>query len=341
MGQNSNGLQYQQQAMRSSGDPTVGPQRDGPLQYDSASFPLLSAGGNRFSVLPMQQMRDREDDFSIQNEDFPALPGSHNERIGQKHDMNGIMSGMSNQGPQGIDRLRELSQENLQLQLHEQQMMSQGGPSMGPTVGRGMQQNIAVGGAVGNGNSSEIGGNNSMANGSFLGIGVGGGMQGGHMGSNSSIGAGSMSKEGGYGLSGLLDVIRMTDKDLNILALGSDLTTFGLNLNSSDCLYSSFRWVCCSRFICLRVPGLLPVCICRHTLPSLPFFFLLFLLVLFFLPFLYCRKSRRLPTFCFAAINYFCRTPPSYLYSLSCRNLTHTPLPPEYVPPSTVTFLIA
>ena len=31
-------------------------------------------------------------------------------------------------------------------------------------------------------------------------------------------------------------------QDLNTLALGSDLTTFGLNLNSSDCLYSSFRY---------------------------------------------------------------------------------------------------
>ena len=38
---------------------------------------------------------------------------------------------------------------------------------------------------------------------------------------------GGLSKEGKFGLAGLLDVIRMTDKDLNMLALGSDLTTFG------------------------------------------------------------------------------------------------------------------
>jgi len=43
-----------------------------------------------------------------------------------------------------------------------------------------------------------------------------------------------------YGLLGLLDVIRMTNADLNTLALGSDLTTLGLNLNSSECLYSTF-----------------------------------------------------------------------------------------------------
>jgi len=39
---------------------------------------------------------------------------------------------------------------------------------------------------------------------------------------------------------GLLNVIRMTDQDLNTLALGTDLTTLGLNLNSSECLYATF-----------------------------------------------------------------------------------------------------
>lgn len=43
-----------------------------------------------------------------------------------------------------------------------------------------------------------------------------------------------------YGLRGLLNVIRMTDPDLNTLALGSDLTTLGLNLNSTECLYTTF-----------------------------------------------------------------------------------------------------
>jgi len=43
-----------------------------------------------------------------------------------------------------------------------------------------------------------------------------------------------------YGLLGILKVIRMTDPDLNTLALGMDLTTLGLNLNSSECLYTTF-----------------------------------------------------------------------------------------------------
>ena len=37
-----------------------------------------------------------------------------------------------------------------------------------------------------------------------------------------------------YGLLGLLSVVRMTNKDLNTLALGLDLTTLGLNLNSTE-----------------------------------------------------------------------------------------------------------
>merc|ERR1719253_54988 len=32
----------------------------------------------------------------------------------------------------------------------------------------------------------------------------------------------------------------MTDPDLNTLALGMDLTTLGLNLNSPECLYATF-----------------------------------------------------------------------------------------------------
>eukprot|EP00249_Psilotum_nudum_P017392 c26297_g1_i4 orf=870-2729(-) len=43
-----------------------------------------------------------------------------------------------------------------------------------------------------------------------------------------------------FGLLGLLSVIRMSDRDLTTLALGTDLTTLGLNLNSRDNLYKTF-----------------------------------------------------------------------------------------------------
>ncbi|KAF6154450.1 hypothetical protein GIB67_028342 [Kingdonia uniflora] len=43
-----------------------------------------------------------------------------------------------------------------------------------------------------------------------------------------------------FGLLGLLSVIRMSDPDLTPLALGIDLTTLGLNLNSNDDLHQKF-----------------------------------------------------------------------------------------------------
>ncbi|XP_078443381.1 putative NOT transcription complex subunit VIP2 isoform X2 [Wolffia australiana] len=43
-----------------------------------------------------------------------------------------------------------------------------------------------------------------------------------------------------FGLLGLLSVIKLNDQDLSSLALGIDLTTLGLNLNSSDTLYKTF-----------------------------------------------------------------------------------------------------
>eukprot|EP01136_Pigoraptor_vietnamica_P015421 Opistho-1_new@58580 len=43
-----------------------------------------------------------------------------------------------------------------------------------------------------------------------------------------------------FGLLGLLNVIRMTEQDLNTLAIGSDLTSLGLNLNSPESLYTTF-----------------------------------------------------------------------------------------------------
>lgn len=52
--------------------------------------------------------------------------------------------------------------------------------------------------------------------------------------------AASEGKAKKYGLLGLLGVIRMTDPDLNTLALGSDLTTVGLNLDSAEVLYATF-----------------------------------------------------------------------------------------------------
>ena len=55
-----------------------------------------------------------------------------------------------------------------------------------------------------------------------------------------STSAAGSALSGDYGLLGLLGVIRMSDADRNALALGSDLTSLGLNLNSPEQLYSTF-----------------------------------------------------------------------------------------------------
>eukprot|EP00123_Amoebidium_parasiticum_P015231 comp22846_c0_seq1/m.35998 comp22846_c0_seq1/g.35998 ORF comp22846_c0_seq1/g.35998 comp22846_c0_seq1/m.35998 type:complete len:354 (-) comp22846_c0_seq1:315-1376(-) len=71
-----------------------------------------------------------------------------------------------------------------------------------------------------------------------------------------------------YGLYGLVSVIRMTDPDLNTLALGSDLTTLGLNLNSHDMLYRTFQSPWASQALKESEPEFnLPAC---YTMAALP-----------------------------------------------------------------------
>jgi len=58
----------------------------------------------------------------------------------------------------------------------------------------------------------------------------------------SGVGGGKVQQQAPdrFGLLGLLSVIRMQDPDLTTLALGIDLTTLGLNLNSPDNLFKTF-----------------------------------------------------------------------------------------------------
>ena len=51
----------------------------------------------------------------------------------------------------------------------------------------------------------------------------------------------SVGSESRYGILGLLDVIRMTNPFMNVLALGQDLTAMGLNMNSTESLYYNSR----------------------------------------------------------------------------------------------------
>lgn len=65
------------------------------------------------------------------------------------------------------------------------------------------------------------------------GAGVGGGAGG-------PAGGASSSGPDGYGILGLLGVIKTNDRDLNVLAMGTDLTSLSLNLSTAEPLHASF-----------------------------------------------------------------------------------------------------
>jgi hypothetical protein len=157
---------------------------DGGLQYDSSSFPLLSStsSGGRFAGLPNQPQL-REEDFVIQNEDFPALPGSN---PGAKNDLG--LGGLSGLG------LSLTSQDRLdvssQLQLS--------GSSLGGALGQQRQGDSLSG--LGSGLLASLSGGGQSP------------LLSGQSGQQAPPRTDAVSKDSRYGLAGLLDVIRMTDR---------------------------------------------------------------------------------------------------------------------------------
>eukprot|EP00951_Prasinocladus_malaysianus_P002117 scaffold15007_cov43-Prasinocladus_malaysianus.AAC.2 len=134
-------------------------------------------------------------EFSIQKEDFPALPSNSGTSFAQLggDELSGLagsfhhtLQSQSGNGAPGTGYEQQLLYSQQQQQLQQQQ---QGGGVPGIAGGTGK---AAAGGPD------------------------------------------------RFGLLGLLSVIRMTDPDLTTLALGTDLTTLGLNLNSPENLYKTF-----------------------------------------------------------------------------------------------------
>lgn len=143
-------------------------------------------------------------EFVLQKDDFPVLSSAHSQKGDDNNNL--LMSGLSGKSMTGIGALNQDTFGQISL-----------GQSL---PGLGISQ--SVGGGL-------PGSLQARAGAPSLGLNE---MTGGV----SAVGSG----EGRYGLAGLLDIIRMTDRDLSTLALGADLTSFGLNLNSSECLYTSF-----------------------------------------------------------------------------------------------------
>ena len=160
--------------------------------------------------------------FKVENEDFPAL--------GAPNSNSGGGSGLGTVGG-GVDGVTG----------------GEGAGGLGGVVGGG-SASLMDGGLAGGG-LGVVGGNNL----DYTGLVGGGGIQNQSSqtrtnatstqqpgSSSGSTGTSGSAIGGDFGLLGLLSVIRMTDADRNRLALGSDLTVLGLNLNSNDNLYSTF-----------------------------------------------------------------------------------------------------
>jgi len=185
--------------------------------FDSSDFPSL---GHRANVgnAGLQQFRNpghsplgppQSSEFAIVSEEFPALPGA--------------------------------APSNASIQSSA---AGGGGSCCGGVGVCGGGNGIFRGGAMDSGVEAVLSMKEAGAAAGGAGCGLRGAaeeMMGSHCGSVGGMGGhASVARADRFGLMGILSVIRMTDQDLNTLALGTDLTTLGLNLNSSDCLYATF-----------------------------------------------------------------------------------------------------
>ena len=202
---------------------------DSGLGYENSHFPTTQGQGQmmqqhqRFGVGgPLSQgmgsVQSREEqEFTIQVEDFPALPGS---------------AVKSMQLDRGEGEALHLSPNS--MGGRSQPLNLDGSPSLVPSV---PSQTPAEQQAA------------SVATARYMST--------------------RSESEMKYGLLGLLDVIKMTNRDLNTLALGCDLTTFGLNLNSTDCLYSTFNSPFASQTVSAEPNYTTPGCYRMQPPPSL------------------------------------------------------------------------
>jgi CCR4-NOT transcription complex subunit 2 len=153
--------------------------------------------------------------FNVASEDFPALPGAP---------LGGSSGGSGNSGSGLLGGVESGSSVNASIGI------SFGGGRSGAFGGSGDLE-----GLTNQFDSPSLLGGNSMQQ-----LSRSSAANGGNVGAASGSSSTGSALSGDYGLLGLLKVIRMTDADRNALALGSDLTSLGLNLNSNDSLYSTF-----------------------------------------------------------------------------------------------------
>jgi hypothetical protein len=180
----------------------------------------IGVGSKGGSNLYMLAMTGSNGNFQMANEDFPALGGGRSQ---------------SNAGGVGIGS-----------GLNVSSLMSN---SLSMQPGSSVMENGLYGGSLENGGSQLEGGTGLLGSAGLGGLSVlrntvsSGSTSAGPIGSSAAVGASSTTGNalsGDYGLLGLLSVIRMTDGDRNALALGSDLQLLGLNLGTTEQIFSTF-----------------------------------------------------------------------------------------------------
>ncbi|KAG9146908.1 hypothetical protein Leryth_023131 [Lithospermum erythrorhizon] len=234
-------------------------------------FPQLnhrpnSAGGSQGHIGYMRKQNmgfgQQNQEFSIQNEDFPALPGyrgMNSEFSGNVHGKDQLHDGMTSiMKPQqlSIGRSSGVSFKNSYSSHQQQQQHSSSTDVNELSFQPSSYQDLLFHGHENRSTGISMPGSGSSNLAAVSGVGpyeqsmqqyqqlqkhpqfrmVGGPVR------EQEIMPSQTSKAASdcYGIYGLLNVIRMTNPALTSLALGIDLTTLGLNLNSSENLHKKF-----------------------------------------------------------------------------------------------------
>ncbi|CAH1453679.1 unnamed protein product [Lactuca virosa] len=236
--------------------------------FDMNDFPqlsghLTSAGGSQRQLGGLARRQNvgfmqQNQEFSIQNEDFPALPGYKGGNadfpvnMHQKEQLrDNVVSMMQSQQHLPVGRSGGFSLGGAYSSHQQQQHAPINGGGGGPSYLPANTQDLHFHG-------SEARNSGMLPTGSRP-VSVSGGsydqlmQQYQHFQKQSQIRLvspfrdqdlkspqPSQSPADRFGLLGLLNVIRMNNPDLTPLALGIDLMTLGLNLNSPDNLYKKF-----------------------------------------------------------------------------------------------------
>ncbi|GFQ01351.1 probable not transcription complex subunit vip2 [Phtheirospermum japonicum] len=213
--------------------------------FDVNDFPQLSgrppsAGGSHGQIGMMQKhnigFAQQNQEFSIQNEDFPALPGYKG----------GLNVGGS--GEYTINAHQKEQMHDSMASLMQSQQLSMGrasGFNFGGSYSSHHPQQHRASSINGTGVSYLTSGNQDLhlhgpeqyqqfqqqSQSRFINP---------FRDKDMKSTQGSQSLPDQYGMLGLLSIIKMVNPALTSLALGIDLTTLGLNLNSSETLHKKF-----------------------------------------------------------------------------------------------------